>query len=254
MKIVRATACFFLLTCLCSAQTKYVFNQIRPTNSTTLPASQSAVIPSCFTVTNSQGTRWLPCVPTTLIGATLTQSVDGRSATLTILGGIQGPPGPPGPAGPAGPPGPAGAQGPQGLTGLTGPIGPIGPAGAVGLTGPQGPQGPQGLQGAQGAAGAVGPPGPIGPPGPVGPPGPSGGGTVFKTEVFTNLITASNSAFTLTFTPASDSQLVVWNGQLLYIATGDYSLNGKVITFTGSIPLPGDSLVVQYACASNPCQ
>jgi hypothetical protein len=56
-------------------------------------------------------------------------------------------------------------------TGLQGPAGPPGPAGERGATGPQGPAGPPGT----GTGGTVtGEQGPPGPPGPAGPSGPAG--------------------------------------------------------------------------------
>ena len=46
--------------------------------------------------------------------------------------------------------------------------GPEGPPGPPGETGPQGEQGPPGVIGPEGPAGPIGPPGPEGPPGPPG--------------------------------------------------------------------------------------
>lgn len=72
----------------------------------------------------------------------------GKTVTVDVGTGVQGPAGPPGPAGPVGEPGPTGPQGPagtgtngggpQGPPGPPGPAGPTGPAGSAGLACPDG--------------------------------------------------------------------------------------------------------------------
>lgn len=97
--------------------------------------------------------------------ATVTQTADGATVTITdkngtttadIAKGVKGDKGDTGDVGPRGPKGDAGEQGPQGIQGEVGPQGPKGDTGETGA------QGPQGVQGETGATGATGPQGPKG--------------------------------------------------------------------------------------------
>lgn len=65
-------------------------------------------------------------------------AISGRTVTVNVATGEQGPTGPSGPAGSKGEQGPQGPIGPVGETGNTGPAGPAGP------TGPAGPKGDTG--------------------------------------------------------------------------------------------------------------
>ena len=112
--------------------------------------------------------------------ATVTQTSDGATITITdkngtttadVTKGVKGDKGDTGETGPQGPKGDTGEQGPQGIQGLTGPQGPKGDTGA---TGPQGPKGDTGDTGATGATGPQGPQGPKGDTGDTGPQGPKG--------------------------------------------------------------------------------
>ena len=71
----------------------------------------------------------------------------GRTVTVNVATGPEGPPGPPGEAGPQGEAGPAGETGPPGE------IGPQGEQGIQGEIGPIGPQGPEGPEGPPGQGG-----------------------------------------------------------------------------------------------------
>lgn len=71
----------------------------------------------------------------TQLASSAEQAGPGRTVTVDVATGPQGPPGPPGDPGEQGPPGeigPTGAQGPQGEQGPTGPQGPEGPPGQGG--------------------------------------------------------------------------------------------------------------------------
>ena len=124
--------------------------------------------------------------------ATVTQTSNGATITITdaygtttaeILNGQRGCVGETGPKGDKGDTGDAGPQGPKGDPGDTGPkgdIGPAGPQGPKGDTGPAGPRGPKGDQGDTGPKGDTGDTGPQGPKGDTGPAGPAGSsGTEF---------------------------------------------------------------------------
>lgn len=109
--------------------------------------------------------------------ATVTQTADGATITITdkngtttadVTKGVKGDKGDTGDVGPQGPKGDTGEQGPQGVQGETGPQGPKGD------TGEAGPQGPQGIQGETGATGATGPQGPKGDKGDTGETGAQG--------------------------------------------------------------------------------
>ena len=109
--------------------------------------------------------------------ATVTQTADGATITITdkngtttadVTKGVKGDKGDTGDVGPQGPQGDTGERGPQGIQGETGPQGPKGD------TGETGPQGPQGIQGETGATGAVGPQGPKGDKGETGATGAQG--------------------------------------------------------------------------------
>ena len=124
--------------------------------------------------------------------ATVTQTADGATITITdkngtttadIAKGAKGDKGDTGATGPQGPKGETGEQGPQGergetgatgATGAQGPQGEQGPKGETGATGATGPQGPQGETGATGATGPQGPQGIQGETGPQGATGPAG--------------------------------------------------------------------------------
>lgn len=98
-------------------------------------------------------------------GATITITDKAGTTTATVKNGEPGPQGNPGPRGEPGPQGPKGDQGeqgpagPQGLQGMQGEPGPQGPTGPQGPKGDQGEQGPQGEQGKQGEQGPQGPAG-----------------------------------------------------------------------------------------------
>ena len=101
-----------------------------------------------------------PSNPTVLLGASLALAVGagyfgasalqaqdppggtGRTVTVNVATGEQGPPGP------------AGEKGDQGEQGEQGPIGEIGPKGDQGEIGPEGPPGPKGDPGGGPCAGA----------------------------------------------------------------------------------------------------
>lgn len=127
--------------------------------------------------------------------ATVTQTSEGATITITdkngtttadVSKGIKGDKGDTGETGPQGPKGETGEQGPQGIqgeTGLKGDKGDTGATGAQGLkgekgdtgdTGATGPQGPKGDTGETGATGPQGPQGIQGETGPQGATGPSG--------------------------------------------------------------------------------
>ena len=106
--------------------------------------------------------------------ATVTQTAEGATITITdgngtttadIAKGAKGEKGDTGEQGPKGEKGDTGEQGPQGERGETG---------ATGATGPQGPQGEQGPKGETGETGATGPQGPQGEKGDTGERGPRG--------------------------------------------------------------------------------
>lgn len=112
--------------------------------------------------------------------ATVTQTSDGATITITdkngtttadVTKGVKGDKGDTGDVGPQGPKGDVGEQGPQGIQGE---VGPQGPKGDTGETGPQGPQGVQGETGATGATGPQGPKGDKGDTGETGVQGPKG--------------------------------------------------------------------------------
>lgn len=112
--------------------------------------------------------------------ATVTQTADGATITITdkngtttadVTKGVKGDKGDTGDVGPQDPKGDTGERGPQGIQGEAGPQG---PKGDVGETGPQGPQGVQGETGATGATGPQGPKGDKGDTGETGPQGPKG--------------------------------------------------------------------------------
>jgi len=65
-------------------------------------------------------------------------------------------------------------------------------------------------------------------------------------EVPTGAMDGVNKTFTLSATPASNTQLVIWNGLVLFPGAGDYVIAGPTITFQGRTPGPGDTLIVQY--------
>ena len=103
--------------------------------------------------------------------ATVTQTADGATITITdkngtttadVTKGVKGDKGDTGDVGPQGPKGDTGEQGPQGVqgeTGATGATGPQGPKGEKGDTGATGDQGPKGDTGDTGPQGLIGPSG-----------------------------------------------------------------------------------------------
>ena len=124
--------------------------------------------------------------------ATVTQTAEGATITITdkngtttadIAKGAKGDKGDTGATGPKGDKGDTGEQGPQGIQGETGPKGDKGDTGATGAQGPKGDtgdtgatgaQGPKGDKGDTGATGATGPQGPQGIQGETGPKGETG--------------------------------------------------------------------------------
>ena len=109
--------------------------------------------------------------------ATVTQTADGATITITdangtttadIAKGAKGDKGDTGAQGPKGDKGDTGERGPQGIQGE------IGPKGDKGDTGATGAQGPKGETGETGATGATGPQGPKGDTGATGAQGPQG--------------------------------------------------------------------------------
>lgn len=118
--------------------------------------------------------------------ATVTQTADGATITITDKNGTTTADvakGDKGDVGPQGPKGDTGEQGPQGIQGEVGPQGPKGDAGETGAQGYQGVQGetgaagatgPQGSKGDKGDTGATGAQGPKGDTGETGPQGETG--------------------------------------------------------------------------------
>lgn len=75
--------------------------------------------------------------------------------------------------------------------------------------------------------------------------GPCGGPTFADAETPGGAIDGTNTTFTLANTPLGSSMLLFLNG--LYMTPGfDYTLTGSTITFTASVPQPGDSLIASY--------
>lgn len=64
-------------------------------------------------------------------------------------------------------------------------------------------------------------------------------------EVLQGAVDGTNTVFTLSNTPAVNSQVIYYNGIAQWISSGDYSLLGNTITFTVP-PTKGSSLVAQY--------
>ena len=147
--------------------------------------------------------------------ATVTQTADGATITITdkdgtttadVSKGVKGDKGDAGDVGPQGPKGDVGERGPQGTQGETGPQGPKGETGDTGPRGPQGvqgetgatgatgPQGPKGDKGDTGATGAQGPKGDTGDTGPQGLTGPAGADGVSCTHSWNGSVLTVTSA------------------------------------------------------------
>ena len=116
-------------------------------------------------------------------GATITITDKNGTTTANVAKGAKGDKGDTGATGPKGDKGDAGEQGPQGIQGETGPKGDKGDTGATGAQGPKGEtgdtgatgaQGPKGDKGDAGETGATGPQGPKGETGDIGPKGDTG--------------------------------------------------------------------------------
>jgi hypothetical protein len=67
-----------------------------------------------------------------------------------------------------------------------------------------------------------------------------------EAQIPSGTIDGINKIFTLTNVPMVNTQLVFLNGLTLFPGAGDYLISGSTITFTGTIPQPGDKLIVQY--------
>ncbi len=137
---------------------------------------------------------------TVVVGDIINATVDNTSETVTVTltneQEVLNATIVPGTTGVKGDTGSQGATGPQGEMG---PIGPQGPQGAdstvPGPTGPTGPTGPQGIQGVKGDTGDTGPTGATGATGPTGPAGADGADGAFAGRTITgttNQITVTN--------------------------------------------------------------
>jgi hypothetical protein len=147
--------------------------------------------------------------------ATVTQTADGATITITdkngtttanVTKGVKGDKGDTGDVGPQGPKGDTGERGPQGIqgevglrgpkgdTGDAGPQGPQGIQGETGATGATGPQGPKGDKGDTGATGAQGPKGDTGETGSQGATGPAGADGVSCTHSWNGSVLTVTSA------------------------------------------------------------
>lgn len=97
-----------------------------------------------------------------------------------------------------------------------------------------------------------GPPGQIGPPGPMGPPGPSGGGggttQIISGETPTGAINGVNTNYTTAYPYVANTLAVFLNG-LRQRRANDYNETGTQSFSFLSVPLPGDSLSIDYVQA-----
>ena len=75
--------------------------------------------------------------------------------------------------------------------------------------------------------------------------GPCGGSTFADAETPAGTINGTNTTFTLANTPLGSSMLLFLNG--LYMTPSfDYTLSGSTITFTTTVPQPGDTMAASY--------